>query len=93
MFTGCSVTNPTYSSTAYEEIDIKMEPNPSYTGTAVPTKSKDTPRYVPSQTEEANVVSTEYEETKDTESYHEYDDIISDVHIKMTRNPSYSVPT
>ena len=96
MFTGPSVTNPTYSSTGiYEEIDIKMEPNPSYTGKATPGKSKNTPRYVPSQTEEANVAPAQYEEANganDNESHHEYDDIISDLHIKITRNPSYSVP-
>ena len=96
LFTGCSVTNPTYSSTGiYEEIDIKMEPNPSYTGTVASAKSKDTARYVTSQTEEANVVPTESEETnsaQDNESYHEYDDIVSDLHVKITRNPSYSIP-
>ena len=105
MFTGCSVTNPTYSSTAvYEEIDIKMEPNPSYAGAGA-SKSKDNPRYIPSPSEDANVVPSPSEEAnvvpspseetnaaKDNESYHEYEDIVSDLRIKMTRNPSYSIP-
>ena len=95
MFTGCSVTNPTYSSTTVcEEIDIKMEPNPSYAGAGA-SKPKDNPRYIPSPSEEANVVPSPSEETnaaKDNESYHEYEDIVSDLRIKMTRNPSYSIP-
>ena len=103
-----SVNNPTYTSTGiYEEIDIKIESdmtvnNPRYVSSRsqVPSQSKGT-YTVPSHSEENNVVpsqseapsqSEEANAAKDKESYHEYEDIINDVRIKMARNPSYSVP-
>lgn len=75
------MTNPTYGNAPgpiYDEIDLK--PDPSYKK----SESKVGPTYemMPFQYEEAK--------PKEDESHHEYDDIVSDVCIKMTRNPSYS---
>ena len=87
IFTGTSVTNPTYSNTygpMYEE--IKVEPNPSYKS----QESKAITAYaeIELKSEESDVAQQAVQD----EAHHEYEDVVNDLHIKMTRNPSYSVP-
>ena len=74
--------------------ETNVVPSPSEEANVVPSPSEEA-NVVPTQSEEVNVVPSPSEETnaaKDNESYHEYEDIVSDLHIKMTRNPSYSIP-
>ena len=68
----------------YDEIPVIMQPNPSYT-TAPPELENVSPPEVPSF-RRADVTQNNEDETD-----HEYDDIIDDVRIKLSRNPSYTV--